>query len=143
TPPWAAVLVPVVGFITLSLRRLAPLPAMVLGVAMFLVGQAAPYGEYLFTQVISFVLIFSASAWSRYRTVVTVLNLSTMLLFLMFGVLASITMASDPATTGQGIVLSFVFSIVINILFVLAAAVFGSNEYRRARDAYLLERRTA
>lgn len=133
--PWAIVVVPMLFAITIAIRRIAPIGALTLGVAAFVVGQVAPYPEFFLTQVACFIAIYSAGAWSRMRWLVTVLRLAVLAGFVLWTAISVAlgVMFGSAADFGPGyLVFTVAFTTVINVLYVLAATLFGSNDYRRA-----------
>ncbi|GGA70697.1 hypothetical protein GCM10011490_21680 [Pseudoclavibacter endophyticus] len=141
--PWTVWVIPAMFFAAFALRRVLPIVTVIIGVVAFLAGQVAPYGEHLFTQIACFVLIFSGAAWSPRRVLVSAVNLVILLVFLASGLMSVVAYLRLGEVTGEATALSFVFSLFANLLYVLAAAVLGSNEYRRAGNEDLLAVRTA
>lgn len=143
--PWLAVLAPVLFGLALLLRRIRPLTGVVVAVGIFVAGQSLGYNEYLLSQVALFLSLYSAAAWSRHRVVVASAALVIMVGFVLWSAGASIVGAwvRAEAPNGGEVLLAAALSTLVNIAYVLAATIFGANDYRRAAQRHQLQRRTA
>ena len=143
SPQWAIIAIPIMAVLALSFRRIAPISSMAVSVAAMLIGQVAPYADLMTPQVVCFIGIYSAAAWSRRRMLATVANLLVLALFTAYGIVGTQSIAMNLSFAQDDVALSILFGGIINVLFVVAAMVFGANDHRRAGEGVTLRLRTA
>jgi signal transduction histidine kinase len=129
----------------LVLRRRYPVPVLLVVAAIFIAGQARHVGDNLAPSVVLFLAMYSVGAWGRNRVVARWARIGVIVA--MFAYLwRNIALAlSGPAPDFEGaagpldpVLAAVLHGLGVNVLFFVAAYVFGTQAWESARRQHEL-----
>lgn len=130
--------------VPLAMRRRYPSGCLIGVVAAFVAGQAGGISENLVSQIAPFLAVYSAGAWARHRRrsiVVRIVAVLALLGWLVLGLVRSDGQSSGPYV-GLGAGPLITLTVLVNLLYLGGAVVFGEAARVSARRLAALEVRT-